>query len=222
MGTVTLVRTDICKSCMPCSLITTKVSRYVTGRRLSLRFPTLQASERKCARAAENMMLRMRFPGSSCTFNKKWKGVAQVAPSLSVRDFCSISDWTGLLQRTVTGVGHPQTLSQLSHALPSTHSRLLSIHALVRSRTCYVFMSISTSQSFPSSSSALSHIPSSRPSQIKFFRPAQMALFAKIVTHPPLAQASIIPPSRKEVSLGSWQCLHLHHPPAAPHSVCSG
>merc|ERR1711939_85245 len=40
--------------------------------------------------------------------------------------------------------------------------------------------------------------PDKKPSQIKFYRPAQMALFAHIVTYPPLAQASIIPPSRKQ------------------------
>ena len=38
-----------------------------------------------------------------------------------------------------------------------------------------------------------------KPSQIKFYRPAQMALFAHILSYPPLAQVSIIAPSRKQV-----------------------
>jgi hypothetical protein len=43
--------------------------------------------------------------------------------------------------------------------------------------------------------------PPAKPSQIKFWRPAQMALFAKITSHPPLGQLSIIPPSHEPVSL---------------------
>ncbi|KAK5949185.1 hypothetical protein OHC33_009726 [Knufia fluminis] len=37
-----------------------------------------------------------------------------------------------------------------------------------------------------------------RPSQIKFWRPGQMALFAKITTFPPLGRVTIVPPSRKQ------------------------
>ena len=37
-----------------------------------------------------------------------------------------------------------------------------------------------------------------RPSQIKFFRPGQMALFAKITAYPPLGSVTIVPPSRKQ------------------------
>ena len=61
-------------------------------------------------------------------------------------------------------------------------------------------MSISNSSLSPSSSSS-SDTRLKRPSQIKFFRPAQMALFANLITYPPLAQVSVIPPSRKEVRI---------------------
>lgn len=37
-----------------------------------------------------------------------------------------------------------------------------------------------------------------RPTQIKFWRPGQMSLFAKITTFPPLGQVTIVPPSRKQ------------------------
>lgn len=37
-----------------------------------------------------------------------------------------------------------------------------------------------------------------RPNQIKFYRPGQMALFAKITTYPPLGQVTVVPPSRRE------------------------
>lgn len=37
-----------------------------------------------------------------------------------------------------------------------------------------------------------------RPSQIKFLRPGQMALFAKITTYPPLGRTTIVPASRKQ------------------------
>lgn len=36
-----------------------------------------------------------------------------------------------------------------------------------------------------------------RPTQIKFWRPAQMSLFAKITTFPPLGGVTVVPPSRK-------------------------
>ncbi|KIW71808.1 hypothetical protein PV04_00041 [Phialophora macrospora] len=35
-----------------------------------------------------------------------------------------------------------------------------------------------------------------RPTQIKFYRPAQMALFAKLATYPPLAQVTVVSPTR--------------------------
>ncbi|KAJ9652034.1 hypothetical protein H2198_008735 [Neophaeococcomyces mojaviensis] len=37
-----------------------------------------------------------------------------------------------------------------------------------------------------------------RPSQIKFWRPGQMALFAKIAAYPPLGSVTVVPPSRKQ------------------------
>lgn len=44
----------------------------------------------------------------------------------------------------------------------------------------------------------LSSNAADRPSQIKFWRPGQMALFAKITTYPPLGRTTIVPPSRKQ------------------------
>lgn len=41
--------------------------------------------------------------------------------------------------------------------------------------------------------------PVDKPKQINFFRPAIMALFAKITTWPPLDEVTVVPPSRKEV-----------------------
>jgi len=40
-----------------------------------------------------------------------------------------------------------------------------------------------------------------KPTQIKFFRPAQMALFAKLATFPPLGQVTVVSPSREPVSV---------------------
>ncbi|OAL34524.1 hypothetical protein AYO20_06154 [Fonsecaea nubica] len=46
-------------------------------------------------------------------------------------------------------------------------------------------------------SSSPSHAsPPAKPTQIKFYRPAQMALFAKLATYPPLAQVTVVPPTR--------------------------
>lgn len=42
--------------------------------------------------------------------------------------------------------------------------------------------------------------PTSKPTQIKFPRPAQMALFARLTTYPPLGQVTIVPPSREQVN----------------------
>ena len=39
-----------------------------------------------------------------------------------------------------------------------------------------------------------------KPSQVKFVRPAQMALFANIISYPPLAQVTVLPTTKKEVS----------------------
>ncbi|KPI39617.1 putative galactinol--sucrose galactosyltransferase 6 [Cyphellophora attinorum] len=51
----------------------------------------------------------------------------------------------------------------------------------------------------PSTATSVSPTPAlTKPSQIKFYRPAQMSLFAHIATYPPLSQVSIIPPSRKQ------------------------
>jgi hypothetical protein len=41
----------------------------------------------------------------------------------------------------------------------------------------------------------------SRPSQIKFVRPAQMELFAKIVAFPPLGQLTVIAQEQREVRM---------------------
>ncbi|EXJ96173.1 hypothetical protein A1O1_01299 [Capronia coronata CBS 617.96] len=41
-----------------------------------------------------------------------------------------------------------------------------------------------------------SYGPPLKPSQIKFFRPAQMALFAKLATYPPLGQVTVVSPTR--------------------------
>ncbi|KIX93977.1 uncharacterized protein Z520_10314 [Fonsecaea multimorphosa CBS 102226] len=38
--------------------------------------------------------------------------------------------------------------------------------------------------------------PPPKPTQIKFYRPAQMALFAKLATYPPLAQVTVVSPTR--------------------------
>ncbi|KAK5195847.1 hypothetical protein LTR99_002371 [Exophiala xenobiotica] len=38
--------------------------------------------------------------------------------------------------------------------------------------------------------------PSTKPTQIKFFRPAQMALFAQLAVYPPLAQVTVVSPTR--------------------------
>ncbi|KAL2429295.1 hypothetical protein ABEF95_003510 [Exophiala dermatitidis] len=40
--------------------------------------------------------------------------------------------------------------------------------------------------------------PLPKPTQIKFFRPAQMALFAKLATWPPLAQVTVVSPTREK------------------------
>lgn len=52
----------------------------------------------------------------------------------------------------------------------------------------------------PVATSSQAHSPASgqRPSQIKFLRPGQMAMFAKITTYPPLGGVTIVPPSRKQ------------------------
>ncbi|KIX06688.1 uncharacterized protein Z518_04664 [Rhinocladiella mackenziei CBS 650.93] len=43
-----------------------------------------------------------------------------------------------------------------------------------------------------------SHDPPPKPTQVKFYRPAQMALFAKLATYPPLAQVTVISPTREK------------------------
>ena len=76
--------------------------------------------------------------------------------------------------------------------------------------------SAATSSAVPRSSSSVPPSvlsisdPNKKPSQIKFYRPAQMALFAHIVTYPPLAQVSIIAPSRKQVRLVHRVFRHAH------------
>ena len=151
-------------------------------------------------------------------------GVAQVAPS---KDFCNNPDWTAPDVARIRALGSPNspqtfvpTISQpYLNPLQQAHyaTDLLPFPMQINPPgipcTCLaVLMSISTLHSLPSSS-APSSVSPARPSQIKFFRPAQMALFAKIITHPPLSQVSVILPSRKEVSPQSWQTVFLHSRP---------
>ena len=180
----------------------------------------MQASEGKYARAAENMMVRMRFPGSPARSTKSGKvWLKRRLPSQSEISAVSLIGRVFFRSRYWRWPP-PDFVPTISCLTLKPQQALVHTYAPIPTCTCYVFMSISTSHSFPSSSSTPSYIPSDRPSQIKFFRPAQMALFAKIITHPPLAQASIIPPSRKEVSLRSWQCLQLRYHFGARRSVC--
>ena len=58
----------------------------------------------------------------------------------------------------------------------------------------------SSFSSFSSSSFVAIDHALSRPTQIKFYRPAQMALFAKLAAYPPLAQVTVVPPNRDKVS----------------------
>jgi hypothetical protein len=62
-------------------------------------------------------------------------------------------------------------------------------------------ISSSSTSTVPPSSILSASQSKKKPSQIKFYRPAQMALFAHIVTYPPLAQVTIVAPSRKQVRL---------------------
>ena len=101
-----------------------------------------------------------------------------------------------------------QVLADLAirHPEPCHHCFLPPQHPLLLTHFWYsscsflsLLMSSSTlSSSLPSQPSD-SSTPSKRPSQITFYRPAQMALFANITTFPPLSQVSVIPPSRREV-----------------------
>lgn len=157
------------------------------------------------------MMVQMRFPGSPARSSKKVErcGSSGAFPSLSEKTAVSLIGRVFFRSRYWTWPP-PDFVPTIACPPLNPQQALVHTYAPVPTCTCYVFMSISTSHSFPSSSSAPACITLDRPSQIKFFRPAQMALFAKIITHPPLAQASIIPPSRKEVSTRSWQLLTLH------------
>jgi len=59
----------------------------------------------------------------------------------------------------------------------------------------------------PSPSSAL--VP--KPTQVKFYRAAQMALFAHIAVFPPLGQVTVAAPSRDPVSLYFPLCTQIVH-----------
>lgn len=48
-----------------------------------------------------------------------------------------------------------------------------------------------------------------KPTQVKFYRAAQMALFAQIAVFPPLGQVTVASPSRDPVSSSSPGGIHL-------------
>src|SRR4051794_21888552 len=61
----------------------------------------------------------------------------------------------------------------------------------------------------PSPSHAPAPAPLPKPTQVKFYRAAQMALFAHIAVFPPLGQVTVASPSRDPVSSYSPACIHL-------------
>jgi len=100
--------------------------------------------------------------------------------------------WTDQTFNQATPVTRNETLSSMKHLQLLWSS--LDPHLSFNTLDPILRMSTFSPQNPPSTSSP-------RPSQIKFIRPAQMALFAKIISHPPLAQVTVIPSNRKEVSL---------------------
>lgn len=61
----------------------------------------------------------------------------------------------------------------------------------------------------PSPSPAAATVALPKPTQVKFYRAAQMALFAHIAVFPPLGQVTVASPSRDPVSLSSPACIRL-------------
>jgi hypothetical protein len=74
------------------------------------------------------------------------------------------------------------------------------IHQSINPSVLYIGR-MSFSSSFSSSDFLSVDRAPSKLTQIKFFRPAQMALFAKLAAFPPLAQVTVVPPTRDKVRL---------------------